>query len=139
MANLYVTEQGSHIRKTGDRIIVEKDTETLLDLPCSKIDSVLIFGNVQFTTQMVHELFEHGIEMALLEGMNVSVISVPDGKDPADCVKNNPEVWKKAAEKTIKVMDFHFESVLDHYHLMVLSIMDIFYHLPNYLIHQFLF
>ena len=66
MANLYVTEQGSHIRKTGDRIIVEKDTETLLDLPCSKIDSVLIFGNVQFTTQMVHELFEHGIEMALL-------------------------------------------------------------------------
>lgn len=66
MANLYVTEQGAHIRKTGDRIIVEKDADTLLDIPCTKIDAVLIFGNVQFTTQMVHELFEHGIEMALL-------------------------------------------------------------------------
>ncbi|MBN2568243.1 MAG: CRISPR-associated endonuclease Cas1 [Deltaproteobacteria bacterium] len=66
MANLYVTEQGSHIRKTGDRIIVEKNADILLDIPCSKIDSVLIFGNVQFTTQMAHELFEHGIEMALL-------------------------------------------------------------------------
>lgn len=30
------------------------------------MDAVLIFGNVQFTTQAVHELFEHGIELALL-------------------------------------------------------------------------
>lgn len=66
MANLYLTEQGSVLRKTGDRLIVEKDDEILLEVKCSKIDSVLIFGNVQFTTQAVHELFEHGIEMALL-------------------------------------------------------------------------
>lgn len=66
MAHLYLTEQGSVLRKTGDRLLVKKDDETLLDVPCSKIDSVLIFGNVQFTTQSIHELFEHGIEMALL-------------------------------------------------------------------------
>jgi len=66
MANLYLTEQGSVLRKTGDRLIVQKDDEVLLDVQCSKINAVLIFGNVQFTTQAVHELFEHGIEMALL-------------------------------------------------------------------------
>lgn len=66
MANLYLTEQGSVLRKTGDRLVVQKDDEVLLDVQCSKIDAVLIFGNVQFTTQAVHELFEHGIEMALL-------------------------------------------------------------------------
>ncbi len=66
MANLYLTEQGSVLRKTGDRLIVQKDDEILLDIQCHKIDAVLIFGNVQFTTQAVHELFEHGIEMALL-------------------------------------------------------------------------
>lgn len=66
MANLYLTEQGSVLRKTGDRLIVQKDDEILLDIQCHKIDAVLIFGNVQFTTQSVHELFEHGIEMALL-------------------------------------------------------------------------
>ncbi|ODS30204.1 MAG: CRISPR-associated Cas1 family protein [Candidatus Scalindua rubra] len=66
MANLYLTEQGSVLRKTGDRLIVQKDDEILLDVQCHKIDAVLIFGNVQFTTQSVHELFEHGIEMALL-------------------------------------------------------------------------
>lgn len=66
MANLYLTEQGSVLKKTGDRLIVEKDEEVLLDVQCSKIEAVLIFGNVQFTTQAVRELFEHGIEMALL-------------------------------------------------------------------------
>ncbi|RLB77568.1 MAG: CRISPR-associated endonuclease Cas1 [Deltaproteobacteria bacterium] len=66
MANLYITEQNSVLRKTGDRLIVQKDDEILLDVQCHKIDAVLIFGNVQFTTQAVHELFEHGIEMAIL-------------------------------------------------------------------------
>lgn len=66
MANLYLTEQGSVITKTGNRLIVRKDDEVLLDVQCSKIDSILIFGNVQFTTQSVNELFEHGIELALL-------------------------------------------------------------------------
>ncbi len=66
MANLYITEQGAVLRKTGDRLLVEKDDKILLDVQCHKIETVLIFGNVQFTTQAVHELFEHGIELALL-------------------------------------------------------------------------
>jgi CRISPR-associated protein Cas1 len=66
MANLYLTEQGSILRKKGDRLIVEKEKEVLLDVECHKIDAVLIFGNVQFTTQAVHELFQHGIELAIL-------------------------------------------------------------------------
>jgi CRISPR-associated protein Cas1 len=66
MANLYLTEQGAVLRKSGDRLIVEKDGRTLLVVPCNKIESVLIFGNVQFTTQALCELFEHEIEMALL-------------------------------------------------------------------------
>lgn len=66
MANLYITEQGSVLCKTGDRLIVRKDKEVLLDVSCHKIETILIFGNVQFTTQAVSELFEHGIEMALL-------------------------------------------------------------------------
>ena len=66
MANLYLTEQGAVLCKTGDRLLVKKDDEIILDVQCHKIETVLIFGNVQFTTQAVHELFEHGIELALL-------------------------------------------------------------------------
>lgn len=56
-----------------------------------------------------------GIEMALAEGMNIGIIRVPDGKDPADCVKNNPETWQRAAANPIKIMDFYFESVMAKY------------------------
>jgi len=61
MANLYLTEQNSILRKTGDRLIVQKNDETLLDVQCHKIEAVLIFGNVQFTTQVVHELASSGL------------------------------------------------------------------------------
>lgn len=83
MANLYLTEQGSVLRKTGDRLVVEKDDEILLDVQCHKIDAVLIFGNVQFTTQAVRELFEHGIEMAILtrSGKLIGQITSPSTKN----------------------------------------------------------
>jgi hypothetical protein len=32
MANLYLTERGSVLRKTGDRLIVQKEGEVLLDI-----------------------------------------------------------------------------------------------------------
>jgi len=83
MANLYLTEQGSILRKTGDRLIVQKDKEVILDVQCSKINAILIFGNVQFTTQAIHELFEHGIEMALLTrtGRLIGQITSPTTKN----------------------------------------------------------
>src|SRR3990167_6507194 len=83
MANLYLTEQNSILRKTGDRLIVQKDDEILLEVQCHKIDAVLIFGNVQFTTQAVHELFEHGIEMAILTrtGRLIGQITSPATKN----------------------------------------------------------
>lgn len=83
MANLYITEQNSILRKTGDRLIVEKEDEILLEVQCHKIDSVLIFGNVQFTTQAVHELFQHGIEMAILSrtGKLIGQITSPNTKN----------------------------------------------------------
>jgi len=65
MAFLYITEQGAMLKKSGQRLMVEKDGAMLLDIPASKIEGVLIFGNVQFTTQAVQLLFQHGIEMAL--------------------------------------------------------------------------
>lgn len=65
MATLYVTEQGAILRKTGDRIVLEKDDKVLLDVPCHKVDAVLIFGAVQVTIQALSELLDHEIELAL--------------------------------------------------------------------------
>ncbi|HXG22458.1 MAG TPA: CRISPR-associated endonuclease Cas1 [Methylomirabilota bacterium] len=66
MANLYLIEQGSVLRKTGDRLIVEKDDKELLEVECFKIDTIFLFGNIHVTTPALTELLEHGIELALL-------------------------------------------------------------------------
>lgn len=66
MATLYVTEQNAILRKTGDRVVVAKDDQVLLEVPCLKLDTVLLYGNVQVTTQALAELLDHGIELALL-------------------------------------------------------------------------
>ncbi|MEA1937369.1 MAG: DNA primase [Patescibacteria group bacterium] len=58
---------------------------------------------------------KRGIELALQEGMSVSVIMVPEGKDPADCVRSNPELWKNAVKNPKQVMEFYFESVFAKY------------------------
>ncbi len=107
MANLYLTEQGSVLRKTGDRLIVQKDDEILLDVECHKIDSVFIFGNIQFTTQAVKELFEHGIEMAILTktGRLIGQITSPATKNIALRIaqfkRHSEEDFKTAFSRSI--------------------------------------
>ncbi len=66
MSVLYITEQGACVSKKGERIIVEKEGKELLEIECFKLDTLLLFGNVQFTTQAARQLLKHGIEMAML-------------------------------------------------------------------------
>ena len=65
MACLYITEQGAVLRKSGERVIVQKDGAVLGDIPCLKLDTILLYGNVQVTTQALGEMLDHGIELAL--------------------------------------------------------------------------
>jgi len=77
MATLYLIEQNSVLRKTSDRLTLCKRPEharkspgvriedILLELPCEDVDQVMLFGNVQVTTQALHQLLEHGIELAI--------------------------------------------------------------------------
>jgi len=65
VAYLYLTEQGAVLRKAGDRLLVERDDEVLLDLPYHKLETVLLFGNVQVTTQALAELLEKGVALSL--------------------------------------------------------------------------
>jgi len=101
MANLYITEQNSVLRKTGNRLIVQKEDEILLDVQCNKIEAVLIFGNVQFTTQAVHELFEHGIEMAILSrnGRLIGQLTSPATKN----IFLRIEQFKKYGDENFKL------------------------------------
>ena len=64
MSVVYVCEQGAVIKKSGHRLIVENDGEAIMDMPAIKVGSLLLFGNVQLTTQAIAMLFEHNIDVA---------------------------------------------------------------------------
>lgn len=66
MSNLYVTEQGSLIRKSGLSVVVEKDGETLLEAESHRLDTIVLFGNVQVTSQCLRQLLKNGTELALM-------------------------------------------------------------------------
>ena len=83
MAYLYGTEQGAVLRKAGDRFLVEKDDEVLLDLPYHKLETVLLFGNIQVTTQALAELLEKGVHLSLFsrQGTYRGSLAPPRGKN----------------------------------------------------------
>jgi CRISPR-associated protein Cas1 len=83
VAYLYITEQGAILRKAGDRFLVEKDDEVLLDLPYHKLEAVLLFGNVQVTTQALAELLEKGVNLSLFsrQGTYRGSLAPPRGKN----------------------------------------------------------
>ena len=66
MSTLYLTEQGSKLRKTSQRLVVEKSGTTLLEVPVYEIDRVLIFGAVQLSTQAISFLLDSGIDVSFL-------------------------------------------------------------------------
>jgi CRISPR-associated protein Cas1 len=66
MATLYLTEQGTTLRKEQNRLVVERDDVTISEIHDFKIERVVVFGNVQLTTQAMSFLLERGIDTTLL-------------------------------------------------------------------------
>jgi|YNPBryantNP2012_1023418.scaffolds.fasta_scaffold08369_4 CRISPR-associated protein Cas1 len=95
MATLYLIEQNTILRKTSDRLRLCRlrtpherkshvtEGEVLLELPCADIDHVMVFGNVQVTTQALQELLQHGIELALFtfSGKLIGQLTPPKSKN----------------------------------------------------------
>lgn len=50
--------------------------------------------------------------LALARNMDVKVVRVPQGKDPADCIKHSPQEWKDAVKHASHVVDYMFDVVL---------------------------
>ncbi len=65
MAYLYVTQPGAVVRKSGDRFLVEADGEIVVDTPYHRLEHILIFGNVQITSQAMAEALDHNIALSL--------------------------------------------------------------------------
>lgn len=95
MAVLYLLEQNTILRKSGKRLLFchkppgasskpgVRERDILIDLPCEDVDQVMLFGNVQMTTQVMHQLLYHGIETAVFSyhGKLLGQLTPPAGKN----------------------------------------------------------
>jgi len=52
------------VQKRGERLVVTRRTETLLDIPVFQVENLIIIGNVQLTTQVLHMLMESGVDVS---------------------------------------------------------------------------
>jgi len=119
MAFVYLTEQGSVVKKTGERLIVEKDDQVLLDVECFKIEAVLIFGNIQVTAQALSEMLEQGIQCSFLtqHGKLKGALTPPNSKnivlrmaqyekshDPAFCLTVSRAIVQGKIQNSLEVL-----------------------------------
>lgn len=95
MATLYLIEQNTILRKSSDRLLLcqkppvnrysagVRQSDIVVEWPCADIDHVMVFGNVQITTQALHHLLSRSIEVALftLSGDLLGQLTPPCGKN----------------------------------------------------------
>ncbi len=79
----YICNYDATIRKRGERIVVEKDREVLSEIRLDMLDTIILLGPIQFTTQVVFELAAHGIELAICttEGKLIAQLTPPAAKN----------------------------------------------------------
>ena len=51
---------------------------------------------------------QRSIDLLLQQGLNIRILDLPQGKDPDECIRKNPKLWKKALKKPKLIMDYYF-------------------------------
>jgi len=62
---LYVAEQGAIVRRRGTRVQVSKGEEVLLEVAAPRLQGVLLYGNVQVSTQCLRALLAEDVWVSL--------------------------------------------------------------------------
>jgi CRISPR-associated protein Cas1 len=63
MPPVYVREQGAVVHRRGERLVVTRDKEQLLDLPLIHLDQLVVFGNVQLTAPAIAMLLQAEVDV----------------------------------------------------------------------------
>jgi CRISP-associated protein Cas1 len=66
MATLYLTEQGTTIYKEHQRFVIQVSQSEKLEIPIRDIDRILIFGNIQLTTQVINACLQEQVAVLFL-------------------------------------------------------------------------
>lgn len=64
---IYITTEGSALRKDGENLVVENEGETLGRVPFHMLSSVVIFGGIFLSPALMEACAAHGISIAMLD------------------------------------------------------------------------
>jgi len=117
------------IRKENVCVLVEGYTDTILSHQAGVLNVVSVSGTAltPFQLKILKRYTENlligfdmdiagdtatkkGIDLAINQGFNVKVITMPEDMDPADVISKNPEDWKKIIQQDKSILDFYFET-----------------------------
>src|SRR6185503_3515387 len=82
-AVLYLQEPGSHIGKRSEHLVVRKDGQEISRIPIHAVRQVVVFGNVQVSTQALETLVTNEVPVVYLTGYGrfVGAFSPPPAKN----------------------------------------------------------
>ena len=66
MSTLYLTQDGTVLRKRGERLRLTLDGEELLEVPLIHVEQVVVLARASITPSALWSLLEHGIDVAYL-------------------------------------------------------------------------
>jgi len=54
---------------------------------------------------------DRGIKEVLAQGLNLKVVTLPQGKDPDECLKSDPEGFRQAIQNARPMLEYYFDKV----------------------------
>lgn len=122
------------IRKKDQVVVVEGEFDVLSSVAAGVYQTVAIKGSALTTehVQLINRLTRNitlcldadtagdaatkkGIELADSYGMNVSVITISNGKDPDDLARHQPQEWKNLVKAPESVYQFYIANAFNTY------------------------
>ena len=122
------------IRKRDAAVVVEGYTDAILahqegcDNVVAASGTALTEGQLNLLGRFSKNLFtafdmdiagdtatKRGIDLAQNLGYNIKVVTLPNGKDPAEVIQKDPQIWKQQLEKAQNVVEFYYNGALAKY------------------------
>jgi len=122
------------IRETENCVLVEGYTDVIMAHQAGTENVVAVSGTslteqqldiIRRYTENLFMLFDmdiagdtatkRGIALAQRKGFQIKVITLPEGKDPAEIIQKSERKWKKAIEKPLSIGDFYFQNAFSRF------------------------
>lgn len=66
MTTIYITEQGSFLSRSGNKLVISKTEQAIKDFPMEKVESIVLIGSASISSPLMVELMQRDITMTWL-------------------------------------------------------------------------